>query len=78
MSEEAAPPRRSSRAVRWQPPRHGHRLALVLTLVLIAVVLVSLPFALSSMRTQLFGEQTGESYDLVSGRALTPADAKAA
>jgi hypothetical protein len=75
MSEEAAPPHRSSRATRWQQPRHWNRLALVLTLALIVVVMVSLPFALGSMRTQLFGEQTGVLYDLVSGRALTPADA---
>ena len=77
MSEEAAPPRRSARAARWRQPRHGHRLAFVLTLALIVVVLVSLPFALGSMRTQLFGEQTSVLYDLVSGRALTPADAAA-
>jgi hypothetical protein len=61
----------------WQQPRHGHRLALALTLALIVVVVVSLPFALGSMRTQLFGEQTGDSYDLISGRPLTPADAAA-
>src|SRR5215213_416472 len=75
MSEEAAPPRSSSRAARWQQPRAWNRLALVLTLALIIVVLVSLPFALRSMRTQLFGEQTAVLYDLVSGRVLTPADA---
>jgi hypothetical protein len=75
MSEEAAPPRGSSRDARWRQSRHRHRLALVLTLALIVVVLVSLPFALGSMRTQLFGEQTSVLYDLVSGRALTPADA---
>jgi hypothetical protein len=75
MSEEAAPPRRSLRVDRWQQPRHRYRLALVLTLALIVVVMVSLPFALRSMRTQLFGEQTGDLYDLVSGRVLTPADA---
>jgi hypothetical protein len=75
MSEEAAPPRSSARAARWQQPRHWNRLALALTLVLIVVVLVSLPFALGSMRAQLFGEQTGDLYDLVSGRALTAADA---
>jgi hypothetical protein len=75
MSEEAAPPRRSPRADLWQQPRHRYRLALVLTLALIVVVMVSLPFALGSMRTQLFGEQTGDLYDLVSGRVLTPADA---
>src|SRR5215218_10059409 len=75
MSEEAAPPQGSSRAALWRQSRHRHRLALVLTLALIVVVLVSLPFALGSMRTQLFGEQTSVLYDLVSGRALTPADA---
>ena len=75
MSEEAAPPRRSLRADRWQQPRYRYRVALVLTLALIVVVMVSLPFALRSMRTQLFGEQTGDLYDLVSGRVLTPADA---
>jgi hypothetical protein len=75
MSEEAAPPRRSLRADRWQQPRHRHRLALVLTLAIIVVVLVSLPFALGSMRTQLFGEQDDTLYDLVSGRALAPAEA---
>ena len=56
-------------------PRHGHRLAFVLTLALIVVVVVSLPFALGSIRTQLFGEQAGDIYDLVSGQVLTPADA---
>ena len=75
MSEEAAPPRGSSRAPRWRQSRYRHRLALVLTLALIVVVLVSLPLALGSMRTQLFGEQTGNLYDLVSGQVLTPADA---
>jgi hypothetical protein len=75
MSEEASPPRGSSRAPRWRQSRHRHRLALVLTLALIVVVLVSLPLALGSMRTQLFGEQTGNLYDLVSGQVLTPADA---
>lgn len=75
MSEEAAPPRPSTRVAPWHQPRHRHRLALVLTLALIVVVLVSLAFALGSMRMQLFGGQTGDVYDLVSGRALTPADA---
>ena len=75
MSEEPERPPPSARAARWQQPRAWHRLALVLTLGLIAVVLVSLPFALESMRTQLFGTQTGTSYDLVSAQALTPADA---
>jgi len=75
MSEEDASPSRAARAARLKQPRHGHRLALVLTLVLIAVVVVSLPFALGSIRTQLFGTQTSDVYDLVSGQALTPADA---
>jgi hypothetical protein len=75
MSEEAAPPRRLARAARWQQPRHRHRLALALTLALIVVVVGSLAFALGSMRAQLFGGQTVDVYDLVSGRALTPADA---
>lgn len=75
MSEEAASPPRSVRDVRWRQPRHRHRLALALTLALIVLVLVSLAFALGSMRTQLLGEQTVDVYDLVSGRALTPADA---
>ena len=75
MSQETASPRRSLPGALRQQPHHGHRLAFVLTLVLIVVVLVSLPFALGSIRTQLFGEQTGASYDLVSGKALTPADA---
>jgi hypothetical protein len=70
-------PGRTSRAARWRQSRAWHRLALVLTLGLIAVVVISLPFALESMRTQLFGTQTGASYDLVSGHALTPADAAA-
>jgi hypothetical protein len=78
MSEEGAPPPQSVRDTRWHQSRHGHRLALALTLALIAVVVVSLPFALDSMRTQLFGDQTGVIYDLVSGRALTPADAAGA
>jgi hypothetical protein len=78
MSEEAAPPRRFARAARWQQPRHRNRLALTLTLALIAVVLGSLAFALGSMRTQLFSDQTGDVYDLVSGRVLTPAEAAGA
>jgi hypothetical protein len=44
-------------------------------LALIAVVLVSLAFALGSMRRQLLSEQAVAVYDLVSGQALTPADA---
>src|SRR5215213_11832417 len=75
MSEETDLPRRSDHDARWRQSRHWNRLALILTLALIVVVLVSLPFALSSMRAQLFGEQTSVLYDLVSGRALTPADA---
>src|SRR5215207_8544931 len=75
MSEKAAPPPRAVRDARWQQPRHGHRLAFVLTLALIVVVVGSLPFARGSMRTHLFAEQTGVSYDLVSGQALTSADA---
>jgi hypothetical protein len=47
----------------------------VLTLGLIVVVVVSLPFALESMRTQLFGDQSSDIYDLVSGQVLTPAAA---
>src|SRR4051794_29887567 len=74
MREETDLPRRSDHDARWRQSRHWNRLALVLTLALI-VVLVSLPFALRSMRAQLFGEQTSVLYDLVSGRALTPADA---
>jgi hypothetical protein len=77
MSEETAPPRRSIHGALRQQPHHGHRLAFVLTLGLIAVVLVSLPFALGSIRTQLFSEQTSVSYDLVSGQVLTPAAAAA-
>jgi hypothetical protein len=75
MSEEPERPRRSSRAARWRQARHWHRLALVLTLGLIVVVVVSLPFALESMRTQLFGTQSSDIYDLVSGQVLTPAAA---
>jgi hypothetical protein len=75
MSDEPDRPRRSSRAARWRQARHRHRLALVLTLGLIAVVVVSLPFALESMRTQLFGDQSSDIYDLVSGQVLTPAAA---
>ena len=75
MREETDLPRRADHDARWRQSRHWNRLALVLTLALIVVVLVSLPFALGSMRTQLFGEQTSVLYDLVSGRALTPADA---
>jgi hypothetical protein len=75
MSEEPEHPRRSSRAARWRQARHWHRLALVLTLGLIVVVVVSLPFALESMRTQLFGTQSSDIYDLVSGQVLTPAAA---
>jgi hypothetical protein len=74
-NEATDPPGSSSPAALRQPQPHWHRLALALTLVLIVVVLASLPFALGSMREQLFGEQTGDIYDLVSGRVLTPADA---
>jgi hypothetical protein len=75
MNEDADRPRRSVRAALRQQPRSGHRVAFVLTLALIAVVLVSLPFALGSMRTQLFGEQAGDLYNLVSGQPLPPAAA---
>src|SRR5690242_15271108 len=75
MRENADRPRWPPRAVLRQQPRHGHRLAFVLTLLLIVVVVVSLPVALASMRTQLFGEQAGALYDLVTGRVVTAADA---
>jgi hypothetical protein len=70
MSDETAPPRPSAPTGRWKQPRHGHRLAFVLTLLLIVGVVVSLPFALESMRTQLLGEQVGDLYDLVSGQPV--------
>ena len=72
MSDEPASPRSAAPATRWRQPRHGHRLAFVLTLLLIVVVVVSLPFALESMRTQLFGDQVGDLYDLVTGQPLPP------
>jgi hypothetical protein len=78
MNENADRPRRSARAALRQQPRYGHRLAFVLTLALIAVVLISLPFALGSMRTQLFGEQAGDLYNLVSGQPLPAAAAAGA
>ena len=78
MSEDDASPRRYARAARWHQPRHRHRVALVLTVALVVAVLVSLAFALDSMRTQLVGDQAVVVYDLVSGLALTPADAAGA
>jgi hypothetical protein len=57
--------------------RRWHRTALALTLLLIVVVIVTMPIAIRSMGTVLFGRQSGELYDLESGKVVTPADADA-
>ena len=55
--------------------RRWHRAGLAATVVLVAAVVAALPFAARSMGEQLFGRERAARYDLLTGRAVTPADA---
>lgn len=56
------------------PPREDHRwprVGLLTTVVLIACVVVALPFAFASMQTELLGRQQETLYEFPTGQAIT-------
>ncbi|HEX5497672.1 MAG TPA: hypothetical protein VFX03_00535, partial [Thermomicrobiales bacterium] len=53
-------------------PRSAHRAASLVTIGLLVLVLVALPFAIRSMAATLFGEQQDTLYDLVNGGVAAP------
>jgi hypothetical protein len=56
------------------PVRVGrHRAGLVATAILVAIVLVSLPFAVRSMAVELLGRQQDTLYDLATNQPVPPA-----
>jgi hypothetical protein len=67
MSEETAPTEESSS----QPHRHWYRLALLATLLTVAVVIAMLPLAVTSMQ-EVQGRGSDTLYDLVAGQPVDP------
>ena len=67
MSEETAPTEESSP----QPHRHWYRLALLATLLTVAVVIAMLPLAVASMQ-EVLGRGSDTLYDLVTGQPVDP------
>jgi hypothetical protein len=60
-----------------QPPRRWYRLALLITLVLVALTVVTVPTTITSMRAVL-GRAPNPVYDLLTGREVSEAEAASA
>ena len=76
-SVDASEPGAAPVAAGKAPHRRWYRLALLVTLLLVALTLVTVPTTLTSMRDVL-GRAPDPVYDLVTGRQVTGAEAAAA
>ena len=76
-SVDASEPSAAPVVARKAPHRRWYRLALILTLLLVALTLVTVPTTLTSMRAVL-GRTPDPVYDLLTGRQVTGTEAAAA